>query len=138
MDAYSNVVELTIDNHGEKVTKRIHFDMFNDEKDVLSVFTPDGKRIRREDIGTYDPAEYHINVAKVLEKYYVNKKALNELESVVAVLYFTKEDDVYKIASNNEMLLELLKERKRVLDDPKIIKHYIQIFEIGQNKDFEW
>lgn len=30
MNTYSNVVELTVDNHGEKTIKRIHFDMYND------------------------------------------------------------------------------------------------------------
>ena len=39
MSAYSNVIELTIDNHGKKVVKRIHFDMYNGEREVLSVFT---------------------------------------------------------------------------------------------------
>jgi len=128
MNAYSNVIELSLDNHGKKVIKKIYFDMNNGEEELISVFTPEGIRIRREDVGTYDPAEYHINVEKVFEKYYVDREELNELERAVAILYFIKEDDVHKIAGDNEMLLELLKERERVLHDPEIIKNYLQSF----------
>ena len=135
MKSYSNVVELTVDNHGEKTIKRIHFDMYNDEEEVLSFLTPDGIRIRREDVGSYDQDKFHINVTKISEKYYVDIELLNKLESAVSLTHFTKKEELYKISDNNKIFLEILKNRKNLSYGPDIIKQYLKNFEIRQNKN---
>ena len=110
--------------------------MYNGEDDLITVFTKDG-RANREDIDIDTPASYHINVSKVFEKYYIDKEELDDFEKFLAIMIFTRTKDLYKIAGNDEMLLKLLKERKRVSEDPEIIKEYYKERDEKYKKDFE-
>ena len=119
------------------VTKKIFIDMYNGEEELITVFTKDGKRANRENIDIDTPASYHINVAKVFEKYYVDKEKLDDFEKFLAILFFTKKEDLYKIAGDDEKLQELLKEREKICEDPEIIKEYYKIQDEKFKKDFE-
>ena len=111
--------------------------MYNGEEELITVFTKDGKRANRENIDIDTPASYHINVAKVFEKYYVDKEKLDDFEKFLAILFFTKKEDLYKIAGDDEKLQELLKEREKICEDPEIIKEYYKIQDEKFKKDFE-
>lgn len=52
-------------------------------------------------------------------------------------MFFTRAKDLYKIAGNYEKLLKLLKERKRVSEDPEIIKEYYKERDEKYKKGFE-
>ena len=119
------------------VTKKIFIDMYNGEEELITVFTKDGKRANRENIDIDTTASYHINVAKVFEKYYVDKEKLDDFEKFLAILFFTKKEDLYKIAGDDENLQELLKEREKICEDPEIIKEYYKIQDEKFKKDFE-
>ena len=111
--------------------------MYNGEDNLITVFTEDGKRVNKEDVDISQSASYHINVAKVFEKYYVDKEELDDLEKFLAIMFFTRTKDLYKIAGNDEMLLKLLEERKKVSEDPEIIKEYYKRQDEKFKKDFE-
>ena len=67
----------------------------------------------------------------------IDKEELDDFEKFLAIMFFTRTKDLYKIAGNDEMLLKLLKERKRVSEDPEIIKEYYKERDEKYKKDFE-
>ena len=111
--------------------------MYNGEDELITAFTADGKRRKREDIDIDTPASYHINVSKVFEKYYVDRKELDDFEKMLAIMFFTKKEDLYKIAGDDENLLKVLKEREKLSEDPEIIKEYRRWQDEKFKKDFE-
>lgn len=130
-----NIIDI---KDGEKIVKKkIFIDMYNGEDELITAFTADGKRRKREDIDIDTPASYHINVSKVFEKYYVDRKELDDFEKMLAIMFFTKKEDLYKIAGDDENLLRVLKEREKLSEDPEIIKEYRRWQDEKFKKDFE-
>ena len=111
--------------------------MNNGEENLITVFNKEGKQIKKEDVKIEDTVSYHINVAKVFEKYYIDKEELDDLEKFLAIMFFTREKDLYKIAGCDENLLNLLEDRKKALEDPELIKEYYREREEKYKKDFE-
>ncbi|MBR3230284.1 MAG: hypothetical protein IKF91_05625 [Bacilli bacterium] len=129
---------INININGEEIPKKkIFIDMCNGEDKLISAFTKDGKRVNREDIKPNESASYHINVAKVFEKYYIDKEELDDLEKFLAIMFFTRTEDLYKIAGNDKNLQKLLEERKKVCEDPEMIKEYYRMQDEKFKKDFE-
>ena len=131
------IININIKSEEKIPKKKIFIDMNNGEDNLITVFNEEGKEIKREDVAIDQSASYHINVAKVFEKYYVDKEELDDLEKFLAMIFFTKTEDLYKIAGNDEMLLKLLEERKKVSEDPEIIKEYYKERKEKYKKDFE-
>ena len=131
------IININITSEEKISKKKIFIDMNNGEDDLITVFNKEGKQIKREDVKIDDSVSYHINVAKVFEKYYIDKEKLDDLEKFLAIMFFTRKKDLYKIAGNDEMLLKLLEERKKAQEDPEIIKEYYKEREEKYKKDFE-
>ena len=131
------IININITREEKISKKKIFIDMNNGEDDLITVFNKEGKQIKREDVKIDDSVSYHINVAKVFEKYYIDKEKLDDLEKFLAIMFFTRKKDLYKIAGNDEMLLKLLEERKKAQEDPEIIKEYYKEREEKYKKDFE-
>lgn len=131
------IININITSEEKIPKKKIFIDMNNGEDDLITVFNKEGKQIKREDVKIDESASYHINVAKVFEKYYIDKEELDDLEKFLAIMFFTRKKDLYKIAGNDEMLLKLLEERKKAQEDPEIIKEYYKEREEKYKKDFE-
>ncbi len=131
------IININITSEEKIPKKKIFIDMNNGEDDLITVFNKEGKQIKREDVKIDDSVSYHINVAKVFEKYYIDKEKLDDLEKFLAIMFFTRKKDLYKIAGNDEMLLKLLEERKKAQEDPEIIKEYYKEREEKYKKDFE-
>ena len=131
-----NIINININS--EKIPKKkIFIDMYNGEDKLITAFTEDGKRVNKEDIEINQSASYHINVAKVFEKYYIDKEELDDLEKFLAIMFFTRTKDLYKIAGDDENLQKLLEERKRISEDPEMIKEYYKCQDEKFKKDFE-
>lgn len=129
---------ININIKGEEIPKKkIFIDMYNGEDKLITAFNKDGKRVNKEDIKIDESASYHINVAKVFEKYYIDKEELDDLEKFLAIMFFTRTKDLYKIAGDDENLKKLLEERKKICEDPEMIKEYYRMQDEKFKKDFE-
>lgn len=132
-----HIININIKSEEKIPQKKIFIDMNNGEENLITVFNKEGKQIKKEDVKIEDTVSYHINVAKVFEKYYIDKEELDDLEKFLAIMFFTREKDLYKIAGCDENLLNLLEDRKKALEDPELIKEYYKEREEKYKKDFE-
>ena len=107
----------------ENYYEQINFDYLGAKDKLISTYKRVDIDTGEEDIDEKNIIKYRVNMAKVFRKYYNEGEELTRFEKALAILSFSKIEDLRKIAKGDDMLMRVEKKIEELTKNPDLVRY---------------